>query len=66
MSVFRNYRLKRLNVIRAKLEAEIQQLTIAEKQYGSSYYTDRLIEAVGLHAVIRLKLECLQDKQPLT
>jgi hypothetical protein len=60
--VFLNYRIRKLQVKVDCQKAATEILTIVEKQYGSSYYTDKLIESHRKYIELNSQLEFLKGK----
>jgi hypothetical protein len=61
--MFLSYRIEKLRIKVEVQKALVDKLQIAEKEYGSSYYTDRFHEAFCKYVQLNSKLKYLERKQ---
>ena len=61
--MFDTYRMRRLKTKTEVQKALVDKLEIAEKEYGSGYYTNKLHDAVCKLVELRSKLKWLEDRQ---
>ena len=60
--MFLNYRIRKLQIKVDGQKAEIEMLEVAERDYGISYYTNKLIASNRAYVELNSHLEFLKGK----